>query len=102
MFPRFRDLESARTLQHEVSNSISRSKRVTEKASFTMLWTIAVILLVLWALGMVSSYTMGGFIHALLVLALMALISCLIRGGNSKRLAELTAAGETSTTGQSS
>ena len=32
-----------------------------------MLWTIAVILLVLWALGLVSSYTMGGFIHVLLV-----------------------------------
>ena len=36
-----------------------------------MLWTIAVILLVLWLLGLVSSYTMGGFIHILLVLAVI-------------------------------
>lgn len=39
-----------------------------------MLWTIAVIFLVLWALGLVSSYTVGGFIHLLLVLALVALV----------------------------
>ena len=39
-----------------------------------MLWTIFVILLVLWLLGVVSSYTMGGFIHILLVLAVIALI----------------------------
>lgn len=39
-----------------------------------MLWTIFVILLVLWALGMVSSYTLGGFIHILLVVALVVLI----------------------------
>ena len=39
-----------------------------------MLWTIAIILLVLWALGLVSSYTLGGFIHLLLVLALIALL----------------------------
>lgn len=39
-----------------------------------MLWTIAVILLVLWALGLVSSYTLGGFIHILLALALISLI----------------------------
>ena len=36
-----------------------------------MLWTIAVILLVLWLLGLVSSYTMGGFIHVLLVIAIV-------------------------------
>ena len=39
-----------------------------------MLWTIAVILLVLWALGLVSSYTLGGFVHLLLVLAVIALL----------------------------
>jgi asparagine N-glycosylation enzyme membrane subunit Stt3 len=39
-----------------------------------MLWTIAVILMVLWALGFVSSYTLGGFIHLLLVLAVVALL----------------------------
>ncbi len=40
----------------------------------TMLWTICVILLVLWLLGLVSSYTMGGFIHILLVLAIIVLV----------------------------
>ncbi len=45
-----------------------------------MLWTIFVILLVLWALGMVSSYTLGGFIHILLVLALAVLLINLISG----------------------
>jgi hypothetical protein len=50
------------------------------KASFTMLWTIAVILLVLWALGMVSSYTLGGFIHLLLVLAIIVVLIRVIQG----------------------
>lgn len=45
-----------------------------------MLWTIFVILLVLWLLGVVSSFTMGGFIHILLVLAVIALIFQLISG----------------------
>jgi len=47
-----------------------------------MLWTIFIILLVLWVLGLVSSYTMGGFIHILLVLAVVVLIINLIRGRN--------------------
>jgi Family of unknown function (DUF5670) len=45
-----------------------------------MLWTIFVILLVLWALGLVTSYTMGGFIHVLLVIAVVILIINLIQG----------------------
>jgi hypothetical protein len=45
-----------------------------------MLWTIAVILLVLWALGLVSSYTMGGFIHILLVVALIVVVIGFIQG----------------------
>jgi hypothetical protein len=45
-----------------------------------MLWTIAVILLVCWALGLVSSYTLGGFIHVLLVLAVIAIIVQLVQG----------------------
>ncbi len=39
-----------------------------------MLWTLFVILLVLWAVGVISSYTMGGFLHVLLALALVALL----------------------------
>ena len=45
-----------------------------------MLWTIAVILILMWALGMVSSYTIGGFIHILLVLALISVLIQLIGG----------------------
>ncbi|HYR87214.1 MAG TPA: lmo0937 family membrane protein [Terriglobia bacterium] len=45
-----------------------------------MLWTIFVILLIMWALGMVSSYTLGGFIHILLLLALVAVCIQLITG----------------------
>lgn len=45
-----------------------------------MLWTIAVILLVLWLLGIVSSYTIGGFIHILLVLAIIMILVRLISG----------------------
>lgn len=45
-----------------------------------MLWTIFVILLVLWLLGLVSSYTMGGFIHILLVLAVIVLVINLLSG----------------------
>jgi hypothetical protein len=46
-----------------------------------MLWTIFVILLVLWLLGVVSSYTVGGFIHILLVLALVVLLINIISAG---------------------
>jgi len=46
----------------------------------TMLWTIFVILLVLWLLGMVSSYTIGGFIHILLVVAIVVLLINVING----------------------
>jgi Family of unknown function (DUF5670) len=45
-----------------------------------MLWTIFVILLILWLLGVVSSYTVGGFIHLLLVLALVVLLINIIGG----------------------
>ncbi|HVO50585.1 MAG TPA: lmo0937 family membrane protein [Thermoanaerobaculia bacterium] len=45
-----------------------------------MLWTIFVILLVLWLLGMVTSYTMGGFIHILLVIAIVIVLIRVIQG----------------------
>ncbi len=45
-----------------------------------MLWTIFVILLIMWALGLVTSYTMGGFVHVLLVIALIVLVVNLIQG----------------------
>ncbi|MEP6470720.1 MAG: lmo0937 family membrane protein [Acidobacteriota bacterium] len=45
-----------------------------------MLWTIFIILLVLWLLGLISGYTMGGFVHILLVIAVVVLIIRLIQG----------------------
>lgn len=45
-----------------------------------MLWTLAVILLVLWLLGVVMSYTLGGFIHILLVLAIIVAVVRMIQG----------------------
>ncbi len=45
-----------------------------------MLWTLAVIMLLLWGLGMVTSYTLGGFIHILLVVAVVVVIVRLIQG----------------------
>ena len=45
-----------------------------------MLWTITIILFILWLVGMVSSYTMGGWIHILLVLAVIVLIFNLLSG----------------------
>lgn len=45
-----------------------------------MLWTIAMVLVILWLLGLVSSYTMGGFIHLLLVLAIIVVLVRIIQG----------------------
>lgn len=56
------------------------SKRTERKI---MLWTIAVILLVLWALGLVTSYTMGGVLHVLLVVAIIMILFNLFQGRRS-------------------
>jgi hypothetical protein len=48
-----------------------------------MLWTIAVVLLMLWALGLVTSHTMGGFIHLLFVTALVVVLVRIIQGRQS-------------------
>ena len=61
------------------SGSCEARYDLTERNN-SMLWTIFVILLVLWLLGLVSSYTLGGFIHILLVLAIIVLIINLIQG----------------------
>jgi hypothetical protein len=45
-----------------------------------MLWTIAVILIILWLLGLITSYTLGGFIHIILVIAIIVLIIGFIQG----------------------
>ena len=58
----------------------SRQGEVKIRKEDHMLWTIAVILIILWLLGLVSSYTMGGLIHILLVVAIIVLIFGFIGG----------------------
>lgn len=56
------------------------SETKSKRKENPMLWTIAVILLILWVLGLVSSYTMGGLIHILLVIAIIVVVLNIIRG----------------------
>ena len=51
-----------------------------------LLWTIAIILVILWALGLVTSYTLGGFVHILLVLAIIVVLIRVIQGRARYRL----------------
>jgi hypothetical protein len=60
--------------------AINPKPRFQIKESKSMLWTIFVILLVLWLLGLVTSYTFGGFVHILLVLAVIVLVFQLVSG----------------------
>jgi hypothetical protein len=55
---------------------------VTFPKEIGMLWTIFVILVILWLLGMVSSYTLGGYIHLLLVVAIVVVLIRVIQGRN--------------------
>jgi hypothetical protein len=57
-----------------------RTRQPQFEKGINMLWTIAVVLLVLWGLGFATSYTMGGFIHILLILAVVAVVIRLIQG----------------------
>jgi hypothetical protein len=57
-----------------------RAHVTSPKERLIMLWTIAVLLAVLWALGLVTSYTMGGFIHILIVLAVVVVVIRVIQG----------------------
>ena len=66
-------------LAYRLSGSDCASSRLNPLGG-RMLWTIFVILLVLWLLGMVSSYTLGGFIHILLVVALAIVLIRVIQG----------------------
>jgi len=59
--------------------SVVAWKKSKEK-KMDLLWTVAVILLIMWLLGLVTSYTLGGFIHILLVLAIVAVLIRVIQG----------------------
>jgi hypothetical protein len=73
-----------RKCQHETSQRAARQLRhggcSSQARRKNMLWTIFVILLVLWLLGMVTSYTLGGFIHILLVVAIVVVLIRVIQG----------------------
>jgi hypothetical protein len=45
-----------------------------------MLWTVAVVLLILWGLGLITGYTMGGFVHLLILIAIIAVLVRIIQG----------------------
>jgi Family of unknown function (DUF5670) len=68
------------TLAFKHAPHYQHNEKARERRKKRMLWTLFVILLVLWLVGVVSSYTLGGFIHLLLVLALVALIFQLLTG----------------------
>jgi hypothetical protein len=51
-----------------------------EEETMDLLWTIAIILVILWVLGLVTSYTLGGFVHILLVLAIIVILIRVIQG----------------------
>jgi flagellar biogenesis protein FliO len=57
-----------------------RMRQTSVEKGMNMLWTIAVVLLALWVLGFATSYTMGGLIHILLILAVVAVVVRLIQG----------------------
>jgi len=62
--------------------AVWRGRNYKEKGeeSMDLLWTVAVILVILWLLGMVTSYTLGGFVHILLVLAIVVILIRVIQG----------------------
>jgi Family of unknown function (DUF5670) len=74
-----RDLEGLHHVAHPLLNPVTQAG-VQGLKEATVLWTIAVILVVMWLLGMVSSYTMGGFLHILLVLAIAVVLIRVIQG----------------------
>jgi hypothetical protein len=59
---------------------VSRPHDAADVGEGNMLWTIAIILLVLWALGLVTSYTLGGYIHILIVAAVILVLIRVIQG----------------------
>jgi hypothetical protein len=71
---------SSRAVEFYIRSSCAAARALFGGRKFFMLWTIFVILLVLWLLGMVSSYTLAGYIHILLVIALVVLVINLVSG----------------------
>ena len=73
-------LLSASKERHPLLSGVPAVRPGEGEGRVTMLYTVAVILVVLWLLGLVSSYTMGGFIHILLVIAIIVVLLNVIQG----------------------
>jgi fatty acid desaturase len=71
---------SAENVARREGGTRRRFSDPTVRGGFVMLWAIFVILLAMWVLGMVTSFTMGGFIHILLILAIAAVLIRIIQG----------------------
>jgi hypothetical protein len=72
-------LPRSRWAPHRIA-VVTLAVKIRNEEDKTLLWTIFVILLVLWLLGMVSSYTLGGYIHILLILAIVVVLIRVIQG----------------------
>jgi hypothetical protein len=70
----------ALSLPDLLQSDAARNSPGRAKGDAKMLWTVAVILIILWLLGLVTSYTMGGFIHILLVIAIVVVLLNVIQG----------------------
>jgi hypothetical protein len=77
--PHRKQLTTGRPRRHG-SLGLATAAQIASYQELTMLWTITIILFILWILGLVSSYTLGGWIHILLVLAIIVLIFNLLSG----------------------
>jgi len=75
---RYRELAGA--YQSFQRAAAANNRFIRTKKRYSMLYTIAVVLLILWVLGLVSSYTLGGFIHILVVIAIVMILINLISG----------------------
>lgn len=71
---------SGGNMSHGLGGTLNFNRPLCGEGRAVMLETIAIVLVVLWVLGLVSSYTMGGFIHALLVIAIVVILIRVIQG----------------------
>ena len=67
-------------LENDFPSLFRRKRKLTSIENWLMLYTLALVLVIAWLLGLVSSYTLGGFIHILLVVALIMIVVRLIQG----------------------
>jgi hypothetical protein len=72
--------------RHLTVRMLHATDPLRKQTEATMLWTLTVLLLLLWVVGLLTAHTLGGFIHILLVLALIVLVARMIQGRRVKRV----------------